>query len=181
MVVYVYHLNEPLCGEQFVARVLSLGCLGREMLLMLGWGLFYLLGLWPDDMRELIQNIAEKKNGFEKKCYPWRSEDALLKVRWYPKRLLEWQEVLLNQIYDYFLETCFKNCHYRIIKTDTKGLQVMCNSLIGTNLKSVFGPNNTGILLPLSKSLHKDLVRMNFDSIYQVTKDNNNTQKFSIL
>ena len=153
--------------------------LGGDWLIMLGWGIFYLHGLWPDATRELIQNIADKKAGFEKSCYPWRSEDPLLKSRWYPARFEErrYHVVVLNQLYDYFFASCFQNDNIRIIKTDEKGLQVMCNVNFGVTLNYVFGTKNPGILIPLRKSFRNELVEMGFDSIYEVSKDTNATVK----
>jgi hypothetical protein len=162
-----------------VAKILSLPSVSGDMLILLGWAMFYLHGLWPDDTRELMQNIADKKIGFEKQMYPWRSEDPLLKARWYPARVLQyrWRKVVVTQLYDYFVASCFENASIKVINTAEKGLQVMSNSRFGTTLKYAFGSNNPGILIHLRKSLHKDLVKMGFDSIYHVSKDANNTVK----
>ena len=104
----IHHQNVPLCSEGMIAKLLSMPNISGDWLILLGWGMFYLHGLWPDQTRELIQNIADKKIGFENTCYPWRSDDPLLKARWYPTRILEWRwrVVVLNQLYDYFVASC---------------------------------------------------------------------------
>jgi hypothetical protein len=63
----IHHINQPLCGEQMIAKILGFDNLSGDALIMLGWAVFYLHGLWNNETREFIQNIVDKKIGYERR------------------------------------------------------------------------------------------------------------------